>query len=204
MVTTSASTAEASPRVGYPELTDYLTSVAHAYERAQHTPIDPSTIHAYGALKTELWAQFQVLQAFVRVTFTEHDPYGSSQEMFESIAHGSLSVYGNTRGVPIDHPLAGMAPNGQIFNNIFRAVHDGLAHYPERNSFSMKGEFKAYLAHCRLLSHDAQRALFTETVGQNAWYHFGPMSTLGGKVFAEQKATLLPFSLFDNSKGVTP
>lgn len=175
-------------------LDDYLRTVASVYESARHAPKDAYTRHCYYQLKRDLWAQFNVLNAFTRVTFTTTDPYGSSREMFESLDRGSLSVY-SVADIPSDHPFSERAPNGETFNSVFRAVHDGLAHYPERNSFGKLGEFKAFLAHCRLLGWDSQRALFTETIGQNAWYHFGP-KLLDRRAFAEQKVTILPFPLF--------
>ena len=168
----------------------YLQDVARAYDSAQHEPCNPLVARCYRALMWELWQQFTVLRAFTRVTFTNVDPYGNSREMHESIDHGSLSVY-RTADLPVDHPFSALAPNGETYNSVFRAVHDGFAHYPERLGFGMVGEFRAYLAHTRLLTFDASRALFTETCGQNAWYHCGPRP----KTYAPQIATLLPTSL---------
>ena len=184
------------------DLEHYLRYVASEYERAEHRPNDAYTRFCYYTLKRDLWAQFDVLKVFARVTFTATDPYGGSREMFESLGRGSLSVY-NVADIPSDHPFAERAPNGETFNTIFRAVHDGLAHYPERNSFGKLGEFKAFRAHCRLLGRDAQRALFTETVGQNAWYHFGPLAEHGRRYFAEQKATILPVIVFNTHERIS-
>lgn len=172
----------------------YLRRVAHDYEHATHEPFNPVVARCYRALTWELWQQFRVLKAFTRVSFTDTDPYGSSAEMFESIDRGSLSVF-RTAELPADHPFAAIAPNGETYNSIFRAVHDGFAHYPERNSFGIVGEYRAYCAHVRLLTFDASRALFTETVGQNAWYHFGSRSHETPKPYARQLATVFPFHL---------
>lgn len=183
-------------------LPDYLQRVARDYDAAEHSPSHLSTLAHYATLKRELWNQYRVLEAFTRVTFTTTDPYGSSREMFESLDRGSLSVY-SVADLPNGHPFSEVAPNGQLFNTIFRAVHDGFAHYPERNSFGMVGEYRAFLAHCRLLSYISQLALFTETVGQNAWYHFGPRAHETPKPFAEQKAVILSPELFAASLHVT-
>lgn len=174
------------------ELDDYLRTVARVYDAARHEP-ELWWVHTYYAhLKCELLSQFDLLSAFVSVSFTDVDPYGGSAEMFESVRRGSLAVYTGAN-MPSDHPFTELAPAriGQNYNTVFRAVHDGLAHYPERNSFGKLGEFKAFRAHARLLSWEAIQALFTETVAQNSWYHFGP----NPKSFAPQRATILPETL---------
>jgi hypothetical protein len=147
----------------------------------------------YGRLQAELWAQFETLRAFVSVEFTPVDPYKNSAEMFRSISEfRTLFVY--TGGNPLaGHPMASIAPNGQSWNNVFRAVHDGFAHFPDRNNFSMTGELRAFRAHCDLLSPDARLALATETIGQNLTYHLGS----NPKTFPPQKALILPADLVE-------
>jgi hypothetical protein len=173
------------------QLDSYLQRVAAVYDAAKHRPNSTVTRLHYRTLKAELLAQYQLLTAFVDVSFTGVDPYGGSAEMFESVRRGSLAVYTQS-DMPADHPFAEMSPTvGQIYNCVFRAVHDGLAHYPERNGFGRIGEFRAFRAHARLLSWLSVQALFTETVAQNAWYHFGG----NGREFAPQRAVILPAEL---------
>lgn len=82
-------------------------------------------------------------------------------------------------------------------NDRFRAVHDWLAHAGEGHSFGPTGEENAYRVHASTLSPMAQRALATETRGQNSWVNFGPNAHLPAKErpFAEQKAALWPEGL---------
>jgi hypothetical protein len=178
-------------------LDTYLAAVSDAYDALPHEPTSELVALCYRELKTELWWQYQLLSAFVRVSFTAVDPYGGSREMFDSVEHGSLAVY-TVADLPAGHPFAEATPNGQLYNTVFRAVHDGLAHFPERNSFGKVGEFKAYLAHRRMLvSPLARWALATETIAQNAWFH------MHSRTFAPQKATLLPLTLVSESTRVS-
>jgi hypothetical protein len=82
-------------------------------------------------------------------------------------------------------------------NNKFRAVHDLLAHAGEGHQFGPRGEENAYRVHMSTLSPDAQRALATETRGQNSWVNYGPNESLPApqRPFAEQKAALWPANM---------
>ncbi len=183
----------------------YLVDVARAYDAMPDDDVrgNPAytgdTLRCYAALCRELSAQFEVLQAFIPVYFTAADPYKTSQEMFADISGAAaagrwdytarLRVF--TGGEPIapSHMFSHRALiTGENYNLVFRAVHDGLAHYPGKHSFSALGEFRAFLAHARLLSPDAVRAVATETLGQNAYYN------VHGK-YAPQKFALLPPAL---------
>ena len=172
-------------------LGDYLTRVAAAYARAEHSPDDAHVQRCYRAFERAIDAQYSLVTAFVRVEFTEDDPYPLSEPMWADIAAGHIKVY-TFAELPADHPM-------QAFNLQFRAVHDVLAHYPERlhhdglDAEPGHDEFRAFRAHARLLcgNGEAIRALFTETVAQNATYHYGSVR----HVFAAQKATLLPEAL---------
>jgi hypothetical protein len=168
-----------------------LQDVAQAYEALEHSPQQVQTALAYRQLTGQLYAQFEVLRAFVAVNFSDRDPYLSSAHMFANIEKRRwFSVY-TVAEMPEDHPFAAVSPyEGQVVNSIFRAVHDGIAHYPGRHSFGKVGEFRAFQAHCRLLTPVARMALATETLGQNAWYHYGRKET--PEMYAPQKAALLP------------
>ena len=143
-----------------------LRTVSAAYSTLRHQPEAPHVRLAYSTLRIELWQQFQRLTRDIQVMFTTTDPYATSLAMFDDIyLRRQLRVY-SAADLPTGHPLLERAPNGLPYNLIFRAVHDGLAHYPGRHSFSMRGEFRAFKAHCRMLSLDAQWAVATETLGQ--------------------------------------
>ena len=168
----------------------YLADVARAYDALPADDSSPVVLRCYAALCRELSAQFDVLSAFVSVHFTPADPYKTSRELFDSIGvYRHMRVF--TGGEPIapNHMFAHRALiTGENYNLVFRAVHDGLAHYPGKHSFSALGEYRAFLAHARLLSPDAVRAIATETLGQNAYYN------VHGK-YAPQKFALLPPAL---------
>ena len=193
----------------------YLTDVARAYDAlpaddsmpmhysantcpgrpcargCDHISSMPDTLRCYAALCRELSAQFDILRAFVDVQFTNSDPYTNSASMFVDVdKYRTLRVFTGGEPIPTSHMFSVYVRKyeGRTYNHIFRAVHDGLAHFPERNSFGPKGEFRAFLAHARLLSPDAIQALATETLGQNAYY------IVHGK-YAPQKFALLPPAL---------
>ena len=173
-------------------LSYYLRIVASAYARTEHNPHDADVRASYAALTQALEAQYSLLRAFVETAFTPSDPYLLSAPMWADIKRGRLFVYTHS-DLPSDHPMYGAA------NLQFRAVHDAFAHYPERlhhdglDAEPGYDEFRAFRAHVRLLCGNgpAIRALFTETVAQNATYHYG--ATPG--TFAAQKACVLPQAL---------
>lgn len=180
------------------DLAVFLTRVAGAYGVLTHTPEATDVQDAYRALCSALDAQYTVLSAYVRIDYVDRDPYSDSHGMFLDIEnYEHLSVY-RFAEFPVGHAFAVISPvHGLSYNLIFRAVHDGLAHYPDRLPFSFGGEFWAFRAHADLMTGNglAIRALATETLGQNAWYNFGPSSHLKPRPFVEQKAALLPESL---------
>lgn len=172
-------------------LARYLSRVAASYARAHHEPDNPAVRACYAQFARAIVAQFRLVQAFVTVTPVDVDPYPLSPAMWEDISRGRLSVYTYAE-LPAEHPMMSV-------NIPFRAVHDVLAHYPQRlrhdglDAEPGRDEFRAFRAHVRLMhgNADAIRALFTETVAQNATYHYG--ATPG--TFAEQRATVLPHAL---------
>jgi hypothetical protein len=179
-------------------LSAFLLRVAAEYDTLSHTPEDTRVRASYDALCDALAGQFSRLASEVQIRFTAVDPYPTSAAMFDDIHAGRLSVY-TVADLPHRHPMLRVHPaTAQTYNVIFRAVHDGLAHYPGRHTFGYRGEFAAFKAHCRLMAGNvpAMHALATETLGQNAWYNFGPKPGKAyGKIFAPQKAALLPWSI---------
>jgi hypothetical protein len=57
-----------------------------------------------------------------------------------------------------------------IANDLFRVVHDLVAHVRGGYSFSTNGEFNGMLTHASTMPESAWPALFAETFGQNAVY----------------------------------
>lgn len=180
------------------DLTILLCETASAYERLSLHDTSARVRDAYSALRAQLWQQYQTLSHVITFEFTSADPYDTCEYLFSEVsARNVLRVY-TADDVPSWHPLALIAPNGHSYNAIFRAVHDIIGHYSGRNDFTPLGEFKAYQSHAWSLNSDAARdAVATETLGQNAWLHFGPLSDipLASRPFAQQKAALLPSSI---------
>lgn len=177
------------------KLADYLAHVATVYLSHKHEPYSIVVREAYDKLKLELVAQYRMMQNGLAIEHTDSDPYPNSSSMFEDISNNRrLRVYKHAV-LPHRHPMSAVyAINRQYltFNDIFRAVHDGLApHYPGRHGFGPIGEYRAYLAYCTYLSPMARWAIFTETVAQFACYYYGP----NPKQYAPQYATLLPLEL---------
>ena len=114
-----------------------------------------------------------------------------------------------------------------LANDIFRFVHDFFGHSLLGNSFGYLGEENAWNIHAEMYSPKARRAMTSETRGQNSYVNFSGVNDeafalrdqarqlrnegrfkeaeeLSSKVydmmkFAEQKITLLPEWVSDNS-----
>lgn len=181
------------------KLPEFLSRCAEVFGSLRHTPNAEDTRVSYRSLMRALDLQFDILRAFVNVEFSTVDPYGNSALMFADIASAHrLTVY-TYADLPADHPLNLIHNCGQTYNSVFRAVHDGLAHFPERLTFGPIGEFRAFQAHAKLIgpSSPALRALATETLGQNAWYNFGPRTHESPRPFAPQIAAAFPSGTLD-------
>lgn len=160
--------------------------IASAYMAAP--ALDERALPAYRSLRDEVVQQFAFLirpvaqgGMGVAVEMTDDDPYPDAVAMTQDLAqHHRLSVY------------ATRPSNGHPFftddeNDMFRAVHDVFGHASIGRGFDRHGEEAAWLKHSAMFSPLAQRALTTETRGQNCAfiYHFA------GKQFPEQKVMLL-------------
>ncbi len=162
-------------------------AIAEAYENLVHSPNDADVQKAYAAFAREIEIQFDVLSDILDVEFVSEDAYKTSKEMFTDIEQNEkLKIFSG--GEP--HEL--MAD----VNLKFRAVHDYFGHYVGKNNFSFAGETAAYVQHSKMFSQLANKALFTETIGQNSWFNFSERNA--GKPnalreFAEQKAGVIQF-----------
>lgn len=139
---------------------------------------------AYEALATELQSQWDYLKkAGYEVKFWTEDgtatgkskdgqPYANSAEMMADVQKNkSLTIF--TGGDP--HPFLGphtADADGVDLNLKLRAVHDILGHAAAANEFGATGEENAWIEHSKLFSPLAQKALTTETRGQNSWVNF--------------------------------
>ena len=194
---------------------DKAATVAAAYDAMGHTPNAPATAASYKAFKQETLAQYQAMQrAGVNVEFMPSgdyaaDPYAASPRLAIQDIKDNNHLYIRPSGddVPAGHPMgedSGVQISGQpaSYNDLFRATHDYFGHAAEGNGFRGDGEYNAWRTHRPLYSPEAQGALASETLGQNAWVNYGPNGaanrTASGAntVFAEQKAGLMPKSIW--------
>ena len=110
--------------------------------------------------------------------------------------------FGGEGSTPSDHPMlhpTEFVHEGKplLANDLFRIVHDYRGHHlGGKSTFGPKGEHHAYLTHKKDFSPLAQKALASETLGQNSWVNFGPhgehnRASPHKTIYAEQKAGLL-------------
>lgn len=188
--------------------------IASAYERMPHNPHDHEVGKAYSSLVNETKDQYKHLLSsgykFSPIQPGQDNPYKSSKDMLSDVHNNKHLWYyptdqgfGGEQQHP-DHPL--LQPTEftdkhgkpMLANDVFRQVHDVFGHAMYGNGFGPSGEHKAYLAHKQMYSHDAGKALASETMGQNNWVNwnskFGEQNrrTPQKTVYAEQKAGLLP------------
>lgn len=148
---------------------------------------NPEVVRAYFKLANEVEEQYKYLtdELGIKVEFVEDDPYANSAEMIADVVNNkSLKVFKGGQ----DHQLLGkntIDSNGITANEKFRAVHDYFGHAVEGNQFGAEGEEKAWVAHSKMFSKEAQRALTTETRGQNSWVNNSPENKLVKKQFLE-------------------
>lgn len=173
-------------------------ATAQFYDRAVHSPSDPAVKSAYGAFKQEVLDQYNHIKPHVSIVHSgTEDPYPDANSMIRDVAANKRLAYYPTQPgqLPADHPLAETAPNGLLYNDMFRTVHDYFGHAMHGHSFDKLGEKRAWDEHSQMFTPSARQALTTETHGQNSWLHYGPKSHIPEKPYAEQKAIVLPSSL---------
>jgi len=176
---------------------NFCIEVGRVYDEAVDCAGDPRVAVGYQALKAETAAQFAAMVSAglaVRPWLGDDQPYRSSRDLRAQVTTaGALFVFltrrghGKLTGVTPGHPMcrdSGVVIDGEplLYNDLFRAVHDGIGHVLYVNDFSLSGELQAAFAHMRMYSPRAVAALLTETVGQICWFYRGPhMLTSGGR-----------------------
>ena len=153
----------------------------------------PEAEKAYGSLVDEIGRQYEALVEAglkVRAWRGEGEPYGdppgstkpNSDKMRAEVGRtGEFSFFMTEKGFGTgqstpDHPMLRetkyKTADGEpmIANDLFRVVHDMVAHVRGGYSFSTNGEYNGMLTHASTLPEAAWPALFAETFGQNAVY----------------------------------
>jgi hypothetical protein len=183
--------------------------IAEAYNALPEVDRSPQTIRAYEALAKEVGDQWDFAVSNLGITFepwtSEGQPYSNSREMVKDVRDNN-HLYFFQGGDP--HPfLNEIEPRtGFTTNDKLRAVHDLFGHAAEDYQFGPRGEENAWIKHSQMFSPEAQRALSSETRGQNSWVNFGDQNYENGvnknipakdRPFAAQKTALLPEELTD-------
>ena len=200
-------------------------SVAKMYDALpEDDSKNPEVVKAYENLTSEVLDQHKaMLDSGLEIELVSESPYASSKEMIEDVKRGKLKVqrtdpqtFGSSPEVFTagnHHMLkdSGLKDvNGQpmLVNDVFRGVHDYIAHAAFGSTFGPLGEEAAWKAHLATIKDPlARRALTTETRGQNSWVNYRDEMLRDGKPikkgepgyvapqdrqFAVQKFALLP------------
>ena len=210
---------------------------ADAFDAMQHDPQNPEVKAAYEQFKREILAQYEHAIGRGGIKFSpwmqEGQPYRNSADMrrdvrdlhhlwfFPTVSPTQEKSFGDTGGDldPAVNPLVertGHTIDGykMTVNDALRAVHDFFGHAAEGNEFGPAGEFNAWMAHARMFSPLAMKALTTETSGQNSTVNFGShLRRQDGSLpkpgepdyihprdrpFAEQKIGILPDDILED------
>ena len=166
----------------------YRELVAKAYEDA---PIfDESAIASFEALEPFVHKMFDRIVGFgIDIDFVDDNPYENSKEMCRDVSENKvLKIWkGGT-----EHQIFDAKTNLKL-----RAVHDYMAHCQGGTSFDLQGEIASYNRHMKTAPPLAAGALFTEVVGQAAFF-------LERGYFPPQKIAILPGFDFDRVGEVDP
>jgi hypothetical protein len=192
---------------------DRARRIAEVYEALPiDDSVDPAVLKAYQQLAEEIEAQWNFAIG-MGITFepwkSEVQPYATNSADMCSDVRNHHHLYFYQGGDP--HPLLGRldTATGLSLNDKFRAIHDLFGHAAEGYGFGPRGEENAWIKHSQMFSADAQKAVTTETRGQNSWVNFGRHNydptdqhtnrPLAKRPYAIQKAALLPAEFSDFS-----
>ena len=167
-------------------------AAARAYDAAPHEPNHPRVARSYRTFRQHIAAQWDMLTdagyRFEPWHGESEQPYADSAAMLRDLRENKHLFYFRTDvsqhtegALPPDHPMATTVtvtlPSGErspmVANDVFRAVHDALAH-SEGHQFGPYGEKRAWWTHRSCLPRDARLALWCETRAQNCWTNAGP------------------------------
>lgn len=185
-----------------------------AAEQGSHSgaPLTPEAEASYKSLVDEIGRQYEALTAAglkARAWHGEDEPYGdppgstkpNSDRMREEVAStGEFNFFRTDSGFgtgdatpnhPMLRPTQYKTADGEpmVANDLFRVVHDMVAHVRGGYSFSTNGEYNGMLTHASTLPEAAWPALFAETFGQNAVYEktkqYAPQNAYASRVGPE-------------------
>jgi hypothetical protein len=202
-----------------PKLNEGLSKrISDAFEAMKHDPNNPEVQQAYEALINETLKQYDDLtKAGIKAKkIVGENPYSNSKDLIEKVRQSDEISYfptdegfgsGNITNNPMLRKTGRLNAQGEemLANDVFRVVHDIYGHVKPQSTFGKVGEEVAYQNHKQMFSPLAQKALATETRGQNSYVNFGPnaahnKANPANTIFAEQKVGLLPdWAINENS-----
>ncbi len=178
---------------GRVELPDMETIKKIAEEQSKGKP-DDATKESYDKFKKHLMSQYDALVEsglIVKAWKGDGEPYKvseekmwvpSSKKMREKVEETGVFYFfmtdkgfgegQNDKAHPFLQMSSAKTADGEpmLYNDVFRVVHDAVAHLNGGYSFSTRGEMNAMLAHASTLPKDTWAALWAETFAQNAYY----------------------------------
>ena len=172
---------------------EVVSTVAAEQKASAGKPISANAKASYQALNNEVGQQYQSLVDSGLKVYAwrgEGEPYGyppgsskpNSALMRRSIADsGEYKFFMTEKGFGTgeatqNHPMMQKSKfktsdgESMLQNDVFRVVHDIVAHERGGNSFSTRGEYNGMITHASTLPKKAWPALFSETFAQNAVY----------------------------------
>jgi len=166
--------------------TDLQEAIAQEYAGAKM--YDKKAAAAWTELAEDCRRRVEVIQTEITIKITDNPiPYLSFSDMAEDILEKQNFSVSRANA---SHPIWSI---NQVVD--FRIAHDILGHAASGGDWSWFGINRAFQAHAPLLTYTAQKALFTEVLGQGAF------NTYYGSV-APQKVSFL--KIFDNPENPEP
>lgn len=169
---------------------ELFREMAEYHKNATDDRQNPQMLESYRAFFEETRAQYDALVAAgykIEPWMGEGEPYGvDSDAVRKDVLENKHLYYLRSKSATgennegeltaenyIPFESSGITINGDdvLLNDLFRAVHDIFGHVMVHNTFSPQGEYNAYKTHATMYSEKAQKALFMETVVDNAWYY---------------------------------
>jgi hypothetical protein len=156
--------------MGKAEHVERMEEIASEYAKAPM--YDPKAAPAWKELADDSTRRQETLSQQITVEYTDDPfPYASAKELREDVQEKKHLTVTTANS---EHPLWTLE---QVL--AFRVVHDVMGYTVAGADFGWHGENMAFEAHRQLLSNTAQKALFTETIGQVAvTTHFGMLPAI--------------------------
>lgn len=157
---------------------DLEEEIAHEYVDAKY--YDKKAAEAWMELAEDCRRRVEIIQGEIDIEITDDPlPYKSYSEMAEDIMEKGHFTVSRANA---SHPIWSVK---QVID--FRIAHDILGHAASGGDWTWFGINRAFKAHAPLLTYTAQKALFTEVIGQgaaNSYYRsYNPQKIVFLKIF---------------------